>query len=798
MLYYDTETCGFHGPTILIQYAIDGGEITLHEVWRTEIQETLILIEWMMEQENVGFNLAFDHFHLCQTYTTLTLLGRKVGYDELPEDHIDNYAICEKEARLGPCIKPKTALDLMLHARKGPYQSTMDRSDIRLKRIPTPMAHYLARELEQRIPFKDVYFARYKTKQDRWQVHDIHDDVGDINPDFKDIVLKFAPSSALKALAADALGVDTETIKLFSSVDTPKSSKPVEKGYAPYALAVGEPGNWKEAWPDIGKIKTHIAHWAFNDRAREYARDDVVYTRGLHYYFSFVQSGSTHEEARDLVKVDAVPLKFLQCGDDDSILACQVASCRWRGYPIDRDKLKERLHHARLIAAKAKYNFNSVEVCRRYLNQVLDETEKMVMQVNGKTTTKGIILEEIAKWMKSDVCNDCGGFGCNKCDEGLCSTGERHPAAIRASEILESRRIKKEIELYLKLLEAGDRIHFSFKVIGTLSNRMSGADGLNPQGIKSDNETRSCFILADKDLGFVLDGGDFDGFEVGLMDASYGDPVLHAELLTGKKIHALAGELFFGKTYDEILATKGLPNELDLYSRSKNGVFALFYGGEEYTLQTRVGISEERAKEAYSAWINKYEVWGQARKDIFNLFCSMRQPGGIGTRVEWHEPAQYIESMLGFKRYFELETRVCRTLFEMAESPPDSLTNIKMKVMRRDREQTGVGACRSALLAAAFQIQAACMRAAANHVIQCTGAQITKSLQRRLWGLQPSGVSHWRIQPLNIHDEVMAPMLESVSEDARIIVYNFIEEYKKIVPLLAMDWKHKLLSWAGK
>lgn len=227
----------------------------------------------------------------------------------------------------------------MLHARKGPYQSTMDRSDIRLKRVPTPLAYILADELERRIPFKDVYFARYKDKNHkRWQVHDIHDDLGDLNPDFKDIVLKFAPSSALKALAADALGVDTEKIKLFSSVDTPKSARPEEKGYAPYALAVGEPGNWKDAWPDFGKIQTHIAHWAFNDRAREYAEDDVTYTRGLHYYFSWIAEGKTHEEAQLLYQMGEKPDTLLPCGDDDSILACQVAACRWRGYPIDREK----------------------------------------------------------------------------------------------------------------------------------------------------------------------------------------------------------------------------------------------------------------------------------------------------------------------------------------------------------------------------------------------------------------------------------------------------------------------------
>jgi len=77
MIHYDTETCGLHGPTVLIQYAFDDGPVYLHSVWKTPIKETLELIdEFMYHEEGVnGFNLAFDHFHLCQTYTTLSLLS---------------------------------------------------------------------------------------------------------------------------------------------------------------------------------------------------------------------------------------------------------------------------------------------------------------------------------------------------------------------------------------------------------------------------------------------------------------------------------------------------------------------------------------------------------------------------------------------------------------------------------------------------------------------------------------------------------------------------------------------------
>jgi len=69
MLFYDTETCGFHGMAVLIQYAEDDGPVTLWNVWREPICDTLKLIEWIMKQETVGFNLAFDQFHLCKLHT---------------------------------------------------------------------------------------------------------------------------------------------------------------------------------------------------------------------------------------------------------------------------------------------------------------------------------------------------------------------------------------------------------------------------------------------------------------------------------------------------------------------------------------------------------------------------------------------------------------------------------------------------------------------------------------------------------------------------------------------------------
>lgn len=768
MIFLDIESCGYHGPTVLIQWAEDDGPIQLYNVWKEPVQKTLELIEYICTQPVCGFNLAFDWFHLCQTYTTLSLLPK----GEPPE--ILQYALSEEKARDGLCLKPESACDIMLVARKGEYQSTMDRNDIRIKRVPTPLAYELAEELNKRIPLKDVYFARYSDPKRRWQVRDIEDDFGDIIPEFKDLTLTFMPSSALKALAQDALGI--EDAVLFGEIGLPKSARPNELGYAPFATALGNPDDWNGTWPMV--IDRHISYWSYNRIGREYAEKDVVYTRDLYKYFGSPKPGDT-----------------------DSVLACMVGAVRWRGYDIDIDGIKELRNNAqqKVDKVKMKFNFESPKVCRIYMEEVLNETEKLAMKQGDSITTKATVLEQIAKWTNQEVCARCEGMGCADCNnEGLIDGDEKHPAAIRAREILDARHAKKEVELYNKLLVAG-RFHASFKVTGTLSNRMSGGDGLNPQGIKRDGEVRVKFPLAFPPLN-VLCGGDFGGYEVSIADAVYGDPKLHEQLLSGKKIHALFGvKLFPNYTYDEICATKNEGElEKNLYTRAKNCVFAMLYGGEAYTLMKRGNIPEEIANKAYNEWLQDYKVWDAERKKYSDMFCSMKQPGGIGTRVEWHEPADYIESMFGFRRYFTLENRICKALYELAEKPPKHWDEIKLRVTRRDREQTALGALRTALFAAAFALQASNMRAAGNHVIQSPGATMTKELQRRLWELQPSGVYQWRIQPMNIHDEILAPMISAITDKATKIVDEFIEEYREWIPLLEMEWKTGVQTWADK
>ena len=159
----------------------------------------------------------------------------------------------------------------------------------------------------------------------------------------------------------------------------------------------------------------------------------------------------------------------------------------------------------------------------------------------------------------------------------------------------------------------------------------------------------------------------------------------------------------------------------------------------------------------------------------------MTQPGGIGTKVVWKDPADYAETMLGFRRYFTLENRICKELFKLANNLPAHWRNcgtivrrekrteggkvvpyayvamislekgvevnrvvahtrrvlegIEVKVVRRDRVQTAGGAVSQRSYGAAFSMQAANMRAAANHEIQVAGCRDHKARSAEDLGL---------------------------------------------------------------
>lgn len=797
MVFTDTETCGFYGPIVLIQWAEDDGPINLHEVWRSPVSETLKLIEWLMTKDLCFFNAVFDHFHFVQTYTMLIVFLNRGGDSEAhPEDHVDEMAECEALARdLDITLKPKTALDLMLVGKRGKYQNLMARADIKIKNIPSVLAEPLATQLEKRIQIDDIFFAGRKSGlKDRWQVVDRKD-----NNELKDVVLKFKASGSLKNLAQHALKMDNKILR-HSDISIDKCFYPIELGYAPYALAISnkergwrgkikKKGQWVigKAWPAV--VKFHISHWGFNALARQYGQDDVKYTRALYEFFGRPEAD-----------------------DDDSNLACCVACVRWRGYKINIEGIKKLREEA--LTKLQKIPTSSAKSLA-YITESMSNLDRVSFgTLTGKTILQKMVTDE--NW-KCDCTTDTG-IAEKECPE--CKGQGLLLPAQRANEVLTARFAKKEIELYDKLLVAG-RLHADFSIIGALSSRMSGASGLNTQGIKRTKNVRVNFEFAYP--GFKLLGGDFDAFEVVLADAAY-DGALRADLTTlypcyncsatglvkgatcedcngstqaPKKIHGLFAMEMFDKTYEQVMATKGLTP--DLYSLGKNGVFTLIYKGDWGTLVRKYGVSEENAKRGMTKFINQRPGLKLGQQKIEDDFSAMKQSGGLGTRVVWSDPSEYVESLFGDRRYFTLENQISKALFDLANKPPQSWRDIKIKVVRRlDRgPQFVAGATASALYGAAFGIRGSVVRAATNHVIQSSGARTTKRVQRRIWDIQPAGIHPIRVLPCNIHDEVLCPTKPEYQDQVFAAVNDTIESFRPRVPLIKMEFK-QMKNWSEK
>jgi len=572
------------------------------------------------------------------------------------------------------------------------------------------------------------------------------------DPDFVNIHLDFYPSTGLKAIAKHLLGFkNVDEIGLMSALKTP-----VEYAWFPSA---GE-------WVDV--IYEHINGWANNKRRREYAVKDVVLTRAL--FDNLVDVPDDPNLMRDI----------------DSSLACSVGSLHWRGYDIDlpavgqlQEKTKSTLS-SNLISLD-NININSPQQVVEYLKSVADDDEREDITSSSKDLLKEIVddEDEIYTQKLKDKCN----------------------------LVIESRKLETTQRMCKKLLKA-KKLYTTYKVVGTKSNRMSAGtlDGgkkggsISLHGIKGGGEIRELFPLKPK--GWELSSGDFDGFEVSIAEAVYGDENLRKDLLSGKSIHALWGAFVYNKSYEEIMATKNIDADKPdgYYKRAKKSMFAQLYGAEVYKLATVLGISSEDVHEAKTYFESHYKGIQETRKTLEQDFSAMTQPNGIGTEIVWQEPKTYVESFLGFKRDFSTEFEVVKEMFILAQNLPEYIVEMGQlsKYKRKDRYQTGGGCVQSVLYATAFGLQAAIIRAALNHLIQSPGGQLTKELQSRIWNLQPTGVGDWVVMPFNVHDEIQCPHIPELRDKIVQIVKDFIEEKKTLVPLMAMDWKTNLKDWSDK
>ena len=104
-------------------------------------------------------------------------------------------------------------------------------------------------------------------------------------------------------------------------------------------------------------IRKFIDHWATRADAREYANDDIVYTRELDKHFGYPEPG-----------------------DNDSTLTCMVAAVRWHGFTINREGIEALKAKAQAVVAASPVNINKPSEVRAYVMAAMDDTEHVILE----------------------------------------------------------------------------------------------------------------------------------------------------------------------------------------------------------------------------------------------------------------------------------------------------------------------------------------------------------------------------------------------------------------------------------
>lgn len=799
---------------MLLQYAINDGLIQIVHLWKVSICESMRLIEMFVNGRVVAHNLRFDWWHLSKWYNMCYWLLTKAHVNEAycPEDlSIGLMAEAEWHSQYGPCLKPKAAIDTMLLASKSERQSfLMDMKSTYVRRVPIGLSDAICAELNKVTDLPWILFAGKKKESEKgWVVVDNKDQhTGEIDPYWKDIKLSFKPSKGLKDLAVFLCG--HKPSKKFEEIAPNKM--PVDEGFAPFVVLLSsEKKEWlypvrkklsngqyriklMETWPAI--IKEHIEHWASNLNAKDYAEDDIHMLRKLYVFF-----GSPEE-------------------DEDGMVACQVASVRLRGFDIDIPGVKKLKIKSQKIVDTAELNVNSTKQVAGYVAEALDPMEQLILKagcdqkVIDSIKIEFTLDEEEECYCENGKIHDTENDGtkqsidiaCKRC-EGCGTVGPGPmPVVRRVKHIEEVRKHTKRIELFNKLLLSG-RAYPDFNVIGTKSGRMSGASGLNFQGIDHSDDVRSLFTLAGPSQGLwekcphgtqlVLSAGDYESQELAIAATAMRDAVLMEDMASGKKLHGLFAAELFETTYEDIMENQE-SDPLDRYKKGKSGVFLTLYGGTFETLARNIGIEVEIAEAAYNRLCAKYPQMGNTRKRITERFASMHQD--IDKRIEYRDPPEkWIESVFGYKRYFETEYSIQRMILSVIKNMPEKWKKIEVKVERTEGKiQSISGALCSALYGAAFSIQNKIIRAANNHIIQSTGRHLTVGMQAAVWKVQPQGIHPYRLTLMSIHDELAIVSPENVVEDINQVIEAKVGEQCETVPLTCINWFNGNKSWAEK
>ena len=281
--------------------------------------------------------------------------------------------------------------------------------------------------------------------------------------------------------------------------------------------------------------------------------------------------------------------------------------------------------------------------------------------------------------------------------------------------ILDYRGYEKMISTYgYNVIEAVNpatgRIHADFNQVGTASGRFSSSGGVNMQNIPRLNGYREGFIARD---GYSLCACDFSQQEYRLAGAITGEPKIIEAYVNGFDMHTMTAALRYNKDLKDV--TK------DERYEGKRVNFTILYGGTEYALGKNLDMSKKEAMEILEQFLANYPVLAKFKRSAEDRIAELG----------------YSVTLLGRRRYWK-QLPVFST--------PQEVVNYENRMKREGF----------------------------NHIIQGSGADITKLSMIRLFENNPFGDKF--IPILQVHDEIVAEVHDSILKEGEEFIIHEMEE----------------------
>lgn len=232
----------------------------------------------------------------------------------------------------------------------------------------------------------------------------------------------------------------------------------------------------------------------------------------------------------------------------------------------------------------------------------------------------------------------------------------------------------------------------------------------NLQQVPREQEYRRCFIAR---KGYKLIAADFSQQEYRLAGAIFNEPVIVKAYKDGKDMHTATACILYNKSETEIQKSER--------SRAKSINFAVLYGTTGYGLAYNLQVPLEEAEALLDKFYRGYPVLTYSKKLVEEKIMKN----------------YYSVTMMGRRRYWE-----------------------RKKIFADSKEM--------------YKYQKRIARKGFNHIIQGTGADVTKQSLINLYYNNPFG-SDFKVL-LQVHDEIVCEVREDLVDKGVSFVVNSMKE----------------------